>query len=118
MPNPFDTDQDGIVCLSSGRVAAEEITKDLLAASKKGKNAVKEFMDQRLLTNSAYIFAPITKKSFSVQEKTKKKSAADKEVLSYFWGTVSYPLARADGSLAKTNNSALMDLLESKVETA
>lgn len=36
------------------------------------------------------------------------------EILSYSLGTVSYPLASADGSLAKTNKSALMDLLETK----
>ena len=37
-----------------------------------------------------------------------------REILSYSLGTVSYPLASMDGSLAKTNKSALMDLLESK----
>ena len=36
------------------------------------------------------------------------------EILSYSLGTVSYPLASADGSLAKTNKSALIDLLETK----
>lgn len=36
MLNPFDTHQDGIVCLSSGTVAAEEIMWDLLAAPEKG----------------------------------------------------------------------------------
>ena len=37
-----------------------------------------------------------------------------REILSYSLGTVSYPLASADGLLAKTNKSALMDLLENK----
>ncbi len=37
-----------------------------------------------------------------------------REILSYYLGTVSYPLANADGLLAKTKKSALMDLLESK----
>ena len=37
-----------------------------------------------------------------------------REILSYSLGTVSYPLASMDGSLAKTNKSALMDLLEAK----
>lgn len=46
MLNPFDTNQDDIVCLSSGTTAAEEIMRDLLAAPEKGENAVKEFMDQ------------------------------------------------------------------------
>ncbi|XP_056105946.1 uncharacterized protein LOC130084505 [Rhinichthys klamathensis goyatoka] len=143
MLNPFDTHQDGIVCLSSGTVAAEEIMRDLLAAPEKGEKAVKEFMDQRLFSPSVDIFAPIKTqklKTFSDQAKTKKKSAAGKEVilradkklfsrllvigqsrkidlreiLSYSLGTVSYPLASADGSLAKTNKSALMDLLETK----
>ena len=59
MLNPFDVYQDGIVCLSSGRVATAEIMNDLLVASEKGENAVKEFMDQRLLSNSVEIFAPI-----------------------------------------------------------
>ena len=52
MLNPFDTHHDGIVCLSSGAVAVEEIKKDLLAAPDKGEKAVKEFMDQRLLSRS------------------------------------------------------------------
>ena len=143
MLNPFDTHHEGIVCLSSGTVAVEEIKKDLLAAPDKGENAVKEFMDQRLLSKSVDIFAPIKAlqlKTFSDQAKTKKKSAAGKdvilradkklfsrlliigqsknidlrEILSYSLGTVSYPLASMDGSLAKTNKSALMDLLEAK----
>ncbi|KAK1885936.1 G polyprotein [Dissostichus eleginoides] len=142
MLNPFDIHQHG-VCLSSGRVATGEITKDLLVASEKGENAVKEFMDQRLLSKTVDIFAPIISqklKTLSDQKKPPKKSAAGKEVilradkklfsrllilgqsrkiemreiLSYSLGTVSYPLASADGSLAKTNKSALMDLLESK----
>ncbi|KAJ4940926.1 hypothetical protein JOQ06_027216 [Pogonophryne albipinna] len=143
MLNPFDVHQHGIVCLSSGRVATGEITKDLLVASEKGENAVKEFMEQRLLSKTVDIFAPIISqklKTLSDQKKPPKKSAAGKEVilradkklfsrllilgqsrkiemreiLSYSLGTVSYPLASADGSLAKTNKSALMDLLESK----
>lgn len=144
MLNPFDTHQDGIVCISSGTVAAEEIKEDLLTAPEKGETAVKVFMYQRLLSPSVDIFAPIKAqklKTFSDQAKTKKKSAAGKEVilradkklfsrllvigqsrkidlkeiLSYSLGTVSYPLAIADGSLAKTNKSALLDLLETKV---
>ena len=143
MLNPFDVYQDGIVCLSSGRVATEEIVKDLLVASEKGENAAQEFIDQRLLSKSVDIFAPIKSqklKTFKDQVKQKKKSAAGKEVilradkklfsrllilgqsrkvemreiLSYSLGTVSYPLASADGLLAKTNKSALMDLLENK----
>ena len=81
---PFDTHQDGIVCLSSGTVAAEEIMRDLLAAPEKGENAVKLFMDQRLLSPSVDIFAPIKTqklKTFSDQAKTKKKSAGGKEVI-------------------------------------
>lgn len=37
MLNPFDTHQDGIVCISSGTVAAEETMRDLLAALEKEK---------------------------------------------------------------------------------
>lgn len=143
MLNPFDRHHDGIVCLSSGTVASEEIKKDLLTASEKGKKAVKEFMDQRLLSRSVDIFSPITVqklKTFSDLAKAKKKSSAGKdvilradkklfsrllivvqtgeidlrEILSYSLGTVSYPLANTDGSLAKTDKSALLDLLETK----
>lgn len=130
------------MCLSSGTVASEEI-KDLLTASEKGKKVVKEFMDQRLLSRSVDIFSPITVqklKTFSDLAKAKKKSAAGmdvilradkklfsrlliivqtrkidlREILSYFLGTVSYPLANTDGSLAKTDKSALMELLENE----
>lgn len=61
MLNPFDSHQDGIVCLSSGIVSAEKIMTDLLTASEKGKSAVQEFMDQRLLSSSVDVFAPIKK---------------------------------------------------------
>ena len=76
MLNPFDVYQDGIVCLSSGRVATEEIVKDLLVASEKGENAAQEFIDQRLLSKSVDIFAPIKSqklKTFKDQVKQKKK---------------------------------------------
>lgn len=59
MLNTFDTHQDGIVCLSSGTVTAEEIMRYLLTAPAKGEDAVREFMDQRLLSPSVDIFAPI-----------------------------------------------------------
>ncbi|XP_061915901.1 uncharacterized protein LOC133658193 [Entelurus aequoreus] len=143
MLNPFDLHQDGIVCLSSGTVASEGVKKDLLAAPERGEEAVKVFIDQRLLTKSVDIFAPIKAqklKTFSDQAKTKTKSAAAKDVilradkklfsrlliigqsrkvdlrqiLSYSLGTVSYPLASTDGSLAKTDKSALMNILENK----
>lgn len=84
MLNPLDTHQDGIVCISSGTVAVEEIEEDLLAAPEKGETAVKEFMYQRLLSPSVEIFAPIKAqklKTFSDQAKTKRKSAAGKEVI-------------------------------------
>lgn len=84
MLNPFDSHQDGIVCLSSGIVSAEEIMTDLLTASEKGERAVQEFMDQRLLSPSVDVFAPIKKlklKTFSDQAKTKKTFAAGKEVI-------------------------------------
>ncbi|XP_049332864.1 uncharacterized protein LOC111197609 isoform X2 [Astyanax mexicanus] len=143
MLNPFDTHRDGIVCLSSGAVATEEVQKDLLAAPEIGETAFNEFISQRLLTPSVDIFAPIKAqklKTFSDQAKTKKRPAASKdvilcadkklfsrlliigqsrktdlrEILSYSLGIVSYPLASSDGSLAKTNKSALLDLLETK----
>ena len=82
--NPFGTHHVGIVCLSSGTVAVEEIKSDLLAAQDKGEKAVKEFMDQRLLSGSVDIFAPIKAlkvNTFSDQAKTKKKSAAGKDVI-------------------------------------
>lgn len=121
---------------------SEEIQKDLLTALEKGGKAVKEFMDQRLLSRSVDIFSPIKAqklKTFSDKSKEKKCAAgkdvilcADnklfsrlliigqrrkidlREILSYSLGTVSYPFANNDGSLAKTDKSALLDLLESK----
>ena len=129
MLNPFDTHHDDIVCLSSGTVAVEEIKKDLLAAPDTGEKAVKEFMDQPLLSRSVNIFAPIKAlklKTFSDHAKTKSAAGKDvilradkklfsrlliigqsrkiylREILSYSLGMVSYPLASTDGSFAKT----------------
>ena len=55
MLSSLDTHQDVIVFLSSGKVATEEIKKNLLAALEKGENAVYGLCTKAVITVSQHI---------------------------------------------------------------
>ena len=142
MINPFETPQEELVCISSGVIASAEVKSDLLNAEEKGESALIDFMDQRLLSPTKDFFSPLKNmklKTFTNQGKAKPKpKTADdllhndkklfarllvigqsrkidlKEILTYSLGMISYPLASADGMLAKTNKSALLQHIEAK----
>lgn len=48
MANPFVCEKDGLVCISSGVVASEEIQKDLMRAEEVGQLAFTDFIERRL----------------------------------------------------------------------
>ncbi|KAK6175748.1 hypothetical protein SNE40_014141 [Patella caerulea] len=142
MINPFNTNNGlDLVSISSGVVATDSVTKDLLEAYDIGDSALIKFIEERLTSNSKPFHEPIKQmklKTFTNQDKLKMrtKSGKDvalqsdrklfsrlliisqhrkidlKEVMKYSLGPLSYPLASLNGSLAKTNKSALLHLIE------
>ena len=145
MINPFESDCDNLLSISSGCVASEQIEEDLLSAYSKGSQAASTYLKERLNETKIDIFFPISKlklktfKDLSCVKATKLTSQVTelkhdqalfarllvvaqtrkinlKEILTYSLGVVSYPLANADGSMAKTNKAELLHAIEAKVE--
>ena len=144
MMDPFDPKAD-LVSISSGIIASPTVKHDLLNAYETGEHLLCSFMESRLLTNTVDFYSILKAqklKTFTAQVKSTSTVTSKKEitlkadrnlfarlliigqtrqldmrgVLSYSLSPVSLPLASADGSLAKTNKSALMDLMERRVD--
>ena len=49
--NPFEIEEQDLVCLSTGKVTTEQIEKDLLQAQDIGERAYRCFSEQRLESN-------------------------------------------------------------------
>ena len=58
--NPFDIEEDGLVCLLSGASVPPDISKDIETAEDRGRQAKDTFINDRL-TKNANFFAPLTK---------------------------------------------------------
>ena len=56
--NPFDLDTDGLLILSSGATASEDVTRDVLRAESAGRDAKVEFITNRLREGKDF-FLPI-----------------------------------------------------------
>jgi len=142
MHNPFDSHLTELTSISSGVVTSSEVQHDLMSANEIGERSIYEFVDNRLINPSVDFFAPLKAlklKTFSDLGKLKAKTKSGKEImlrndkqlfsglliiapnrnidlreiLCYSLSPVSLPLATADGSLAKTTKSALLDAMES-----
>ncbi|ESP01342.1 hypothetical protein LOTGIDRAFT_157521 [Lottia gigantea] len=127
--------------ISSGVVASDEISADLMSAEEVDEVALNNYIEERLTSDKKKYHDPIKQvksKTFSSQLKMKAKTQSGKEVilqsdrklfsrlliigqqrsidlkevLRYSLGPVSYPLASANGSIAKTNKAALLHLIE------
>ena len=134
MVNPFASVHVELVNISSGIVASPTCTKSLMEAEQVGEHAAKQFMADRLQSDTVPFHAPMkklkletfsTKQKSGVTMKNKKQYRNDhalfarliimgrkcnvdlRRLLSHSLGNVSYPLASTDGNLAKTNKSAL-----------
>ena len=147
MMNPFDAniDRDVLYHITSGQVASEAISGDLLEAKQRGEKAFLEFCEKRLQTNEVGIYEPIKKmklKTFkdnatSTVSKTKGREItlkADcdlfarlivvgtvrkvdlKEMFVYSLGPLPASMAHFDGSLMKTDKAKLMHYLEAEVK--
>ncbi|XP_033106462.1 uncharacterized protein LOC117108533 [Anneissia japonica] len=140
MVNPFDSSNDELVCFSSGVVATDAVKNDLSKALDQGEEAATNYIKGCLIDNEFDMHAPIknmklktfsennqllrTKSGKAVSAKSDRKLFARlliagqtrkidlPEILSYSLGNVSFPLANFDGSLAKTNKSALLHAIE------
>ena len=84
--NPFNIQDDRLICLSSGAPAGEEITTSLLNAEKKGKEQKEMFIQKRLLAKHVPFFDPIKRNNF----KTMATKAASKKVTSSASKVVQY----------------------------
>lgn len=144
MINPWnDNLTDGIVSLGSGVVATKEIQTDLDNAHWLGEKQAEDFVETRLLNKSEAFNAPLKRNGLKTFEAKKGKSNAIqkalkvdratfarlvivaqsrdidmKTVLSYPLSPVASALASCDGlSIAKTNKSSLLKILEEKSST-
>lgn len=146
MINPFDPtlEKNNLYHITSGQVASEADSADLLNAKERGEETFQEFFQQRLETEKVDFHATITKlklKTFkdtaasSVTKVRGKEMAlkADRdffarlivvgtvrkidigEMLVYSLGPFPAAIANMDGSLVKTDKAKLMHFLEGSV---
>ncbi|GFO01034.1 hypothetical protein PoB_002753900 [Plakobranchus ocellatus] len=59
--NPFDTEREHLVCISSGQKVSEDVADDLLKVEDVGKKSFKEFVDTRLKDKTTRFHRPLTK---------------------------------------------------------
>ena len=78
MIDPFQDDfqEDGIVNLSSGVVAPEDVVADLVGAFDKGNVVFKQFVSNKLLVDEPDIFFPIPKQKLRTFVSIKKPAAS------------------------------------------
>ena len=148
--NPFqqeDFDQS-LYCISSGRVASDQVARDLLQYVELGDRAVSDFIQTRLIARtvafhdtckklSLKTFASMAvQKTLTSSQKKQLQVKAERNILgqlvmmsqdkdldlnklfSYPLSPVPWSIATADGCLAKTNKAQLMHVLELEVPTA
>lgn len=143
MINPVSIEDDELVNIVSGAVATPEVKEDIARAKTAGEEQCSEYIDQRLKKKKQEVFEAIKAlklKTFSSTTKTAKAksektvlqtTARDlarvlivaksnnldfKYVLSFPLCPVPLSLANYDGTLAKTDKSAMGRFLEKNVE--
>ena len=92
--NPFEIEQQDLVCLSTGKVATEQIEKDLLQAQDIGERAYRCFSEQRLESNPPKVkfFDTMKKANLKTFSHLSKKMEVQK-------GTTNEIIVRADKRL-------------------
>ena len=140
--NPFEM-ADNLVSLSSGSITSSALKEDLLKAEEKGKSVLVSFVQNRLTNSAVGFFETLLRlklgkfgevkktvnqggKSFVLQADRnlfarllviRQSQQIDlRDLLTHELGPVPWSLATYDGSLAKTNKSVLVKLLEDGVE--
>lgn len=141
MINPFDAEEEKLVCLASGFVVEDEVADKLLEAEKHGEEQFVKFARDNLLSAKPDIFVKLTRNKISSLLSDKRLIVNDSKgkqinlkmnrdlfarllliaktrevdievVLSYSLGTYPLSLATSSGSLVKTTKSKLFDILE------
>ncbi|GFS20344.1 hypothetical protein ElyMa_006897600 [Elysia marginata] len=59
--NPFDTDREHLVCISSGQKVPEDVANDLLKVKDVGKESFEEFLETRLKNKTTKFHNSLTK---------------------------------------------------------
>jgi hypothetical protein len=148
MINPFSAENESLANIATGVVLPANIAGDLVQCTKKGKEMMNTFVEKRLNTNEVSFWDPISQlkvKTFeSTTKKVKVKAIDDKlvtigadrelfgrlliaanarqinlkDVLCYELSPIPFSLAHPDGSLRKTTKSALLPLIEAKVQVS
>lgn len=138
--NPFDTDREHLVCISSGQKVPEDVANDLLKVEDIGKESFEEFLETRLKNKTTKFHNPLTKsklKTFaSASKSTPIKSPMNvvkfkaernvfgqllilsqehkvdmEKVLKYPLSPVPWSLSSPDGLPLKTNKATLLHKL-------
>ena len=141
MINPFDAEEEKLVCLASGFVVQEDVADKLLEAEKHGEEQFVKFARDNLLSTEPNIFAKLTRNNVVGLLSNKRMLVNDSKgkqinlmlnrdlfarllliaktrevdievVLSYSLGTHPLSLATTSGSLLKTAKSKLFEILE------
>ena len=140
--NPWDTDNNTLVSLTSGITASAESSNDLLRAEQQGDDAVSAFFEDRFNKKELSMFAPIklaklktfasvtsnSKSTNTAVNSTKANSIFGRlivvararnvdleQLLQYSLSPVSLPLCSADGmGLAKSPKSHLLHHIQSQ----
>ena len=145
--NPFLSSETDEIChLASGKTAPKQLEDDLLTAHDKGNEAMKTFIEKRLLKSEVPFHDTLPKMKLSTFASMKLsivkiggkqvilKAERDlfarlivagqtretnlRDVFTYSLGPVPWSLASADGSLCKTVKSKLLEVLVDGVEPA
>ncbi|KAJ8049553.1 hypothetical protein HOLleu_02339 [Holothuria leucospilota] len=145
MINPFEYEQEELINITSGVVAAQDITHDIRCARQRGDEEFMKFAKERIQTEEADLFEGMKKlkqKTFTDMAKTSKRKVKGKEIalkadrnllarlvvvgrhrqidlqhmLTYSLGPLPLSLANPQGSLVKTNKATLLHVIESLPE--
>lgn len=147
-PNPFSPlNPDAVLNISSGVIASNEVTSDLLQAHAIGDSQLLNFIEERLQSSSVSFYHPLHRnnlKTFTSLTKIKSVQVRGKEVivradrdlfgrmlvvaqtralnlrdvLCYELGPVPWSISSVHGTLAKTAKCKLLEIIEKDVPPA
>ncbi len=84
--DPFNIDDNRLICLSSGASVGDDISKSLLHAEQLGKEQKEEFIKDRIQSSNKLFFDPIKRnkvKTMVSKAPSKKMNASDSKVIQY-----------------------------------
>ncbi|KAK3698426.1 hypothetical protein QZH41_001193 [Actinostola sp. cb2023] len=116
MTSPFTHDSDALVNFATGVVLPTEVANSLVNCTEKGNEQMSAFIEKRLDSNDVNFWDPISNLKIKTFDTVSKRIQIDlKEVLGYELSSIPYALAHPDGSLRKTNKSALAAIMETNI---